>query len=58
MFLFKEYFVPQKEIVCFKAGTYKITNLKLFFLSAPLALQQAMKGLCPGKGKTLLTACA
>lgn len=31
MFLFKEPFVPKKEIVCFKAGTYKTTPLTLFF---------------------------
>lgn len=58
MFLFKEYFVPQKEIVCFKAGTCKRRNLALFFLSAALAPQQAVKGLCPGTGETLHTACA
>lgn len=41
MFLFKVHSVPQKENVCFKAGTYKTRNLTLFFLSAPLVSQQA-----------------
>lgn len=51
MLLFMEHFVLQKETVCFKAGTYKTRNLTLFFLSAPLAPQQAMKGLCLEKGR-------
>lgn len=51
MLLFMEHFVLQKETVFFKAGTYKTRKLTLFFLSAPLAPQQAMKGLCLEQGR-------